>query len=393
MKSPLEQSPEGQNEQTMPSETQAKIPQYKRLAAQMREHIRAGDLKPGDRLPSWAQMRRDYGVNIVTIERAQKELAAEGLLVTRQGSGTFVAEPQSVPVRKGIIGLCGTGITYPAEASVYWTRLVHGVRSAAQSAGHHILLVDNHSTAGWEKVDGMVISEQAGIFPVYKVPDNLPCVSLILKIPGLCSVYCDDGAGIRQAVEHLIASGHRKIGYLHGLEGPPADQRIAAYRGALKSGGISAPEKWMRMMRGVPRLHHQFEYGQQFVETGRDNMRDWLSDGWTELGCTALLAHNDDFALGIIEALQEAGLRVPEDVSVVGFDGTSVASRALPALSTLEVPLEEIGRKGVEILLQQIETDNAAHDDCILPVTLRLGATTTFPSTRDSAIKPDAKGV
>jgi len=296
------------------------------------------------------------------------------------------------PLRKGILGLCGPGIPYPSESSAYWTQLVRGIRSAAQSAEQHVLLLDHHSTQGWEKVDGLLLSAQATKHLISKVPHNMPCVSLLSKIPDMCSVYSDDGAGIFQIVEHLVGLGHRKIGYLYGHEGDEPALRISAYRRAMKAAGIPVGGKWTREIHGVARLHYRFNYGQQFVETGRENMRDWLQEGWAELGCTALLAHNDEMALGVIQALQEFGLRVPEDVSVIGFDGSEIAGYAQPTLSTLEVPLEEIGRKGVEILLQQIEADESSHDDCILPVALRLGAT-TFPPTRDSAIKPNAKGV
>jgi len=376
----------------MKSETQAKIPQYKWLAEQLRGHIRAGDLKPGDRLPSWSQMQREYGVNKYTIERAQKELASEGLLVCRQGSGTFVAQAQSKAVRKGIIGLCGEGITYPLEASPYWARLVHGIRGAAQNVGHHVLLLDADTTAGWEKADGMLISDYSRKFLTNKIPDGLPCVSLLTAKDGMCSVYSDDAQGIRQSVEYLVGLGHRKIGYFHGVS-DTSGTRTGAYRTALATADIKANDDWVRLMHALPRFANRYTHGKQFVEMGRENMRAWLRDGWASLGCTALLAHNDEFAVGIIEALKEAGIRVPEDVSVIGFDGSEPITLSQPSLSTVEVPLEEIGRKGVEILLQQIEADQSAHDDCILPVTLRPGATTAFPPTRDSAIKPNAKGV
>jgi len=376
----------------MQSEAEAKISQFKWLAARLRELIRAGDLKPGDRLPSWSQMQRDYGVHTSTIERAQKELAAEGLLVTRQGSGTFVAQPQNKAVRKGIIGLCGEGITYPLETSPYWARLIHGIRGAAQDAGHHILLLDRHTTQGWEKADGMLISDYTDKELAGKIPHGLPCVWLLAAQKGMCSVYADDGAGIRQSVEHLVRLGHGKIGYFHGERGKFSETRIGGYSMALGAAGIRGKKAWMREMHVLPQLAYSYDHGQQLVQTGRENMREWLREGWAKLGCTALLAHNDDVALGIIEALQEAGIRVPEDVSVIGFDGSQPITLSQPSLSTVEVPLEEIGRKGVEILLQQIEADDATHDDCILPVALRTGATTTFPPTRDSA-QPNAKGV
>ena len=366
----------------MPSKTQTKNPQYKRLANQLRNHIRTGNLKPGDRLPSYSQMQRDFGVNISTIERAQKELAAEGLLISRQGSGTFVA-PKSIPVRKGIIGLCGAGITHDIEVSPYWARLIQGIRQAAESAGHHILLLDNRTTEGWEKADGMLVADYSPNFPASQILPGLPCVSLLSAKEGICSVYSDDAGGISQSVEYLAGLGHRKIGYIgyfHHVEGKPAGQRVEAYRAALTATGIRVEEKRIRTMHSLARFEHSYNYGEQLVEMGRENMREWLNDDWAKLGCTALLAHNDDFAFGVIEALQEVGIRVPDDVSVIGFDGIDITKRLQPSLSTVEVPVREIGVTGVELLLRQIEADKVFSDHRVLPTQLRARESSIAPS-------------
>ena len=366
----------------MPTKTQTKNPQYKWLATQLRDHIRLGDLKPGDRLPSYSQMQRDFGVTISTIERAQKELASEGILISRQGSGTYVA-PKSTPIRKGILGLCGAGITPDIELSPYWARLIQGIRQAAQSAGHHILLLDNQTTNGWEKADGMLVADYLPQFPASRILSGLPCVSLLSEKEGVCSVYSDDGDGIRQSVEHLARLGHRKIGYIgyfHHIDGKAGGRRVEAYRTALTTLGLSVEEEQVRTMHALACFNNRYYYGQRLVETGRENMREWLNSGWAELGCTALLAHNDDFAFGVLEALQEAGIRVPDDISVIGFDGADRIRGAQPSLSTVEVPLREIGAAGVELLLRQIEAEEVFSEHRVLPTQLRERESTAPPS-------------
>lgn len=356
----------------------AKLPQYKWLAQKLRGHIEAGALKPGARLPSWAEMQREYGVNKYTIERAQKLLAEEGLIICRQGSGTYVAELEPKPAmrKKGILGMCGKGFLN-IESSPYWARLSYGIREASQRYGQHLLVLGHDSTDGWENADGLLLSDPSGALVANKVPPGLPCVSVLTPINGMCSVHSDDAAGIHALVRHLIELGHRKICYLHGLDGAVAMRRIAAFREAMELHGIEVPPEWMRSMFGLPQYVYRFDYGARFVETGRDNMARWLEDGWAGLGCTAILAHNDELALGIMEALAEAGLQVPEDVSVAGFDGGGCAERSQPALTTLEVPLEEIGQRSVELLLKQIQSDSAVAAGCVLPVTLRKRASTT----------------
>lgn len=365
----------------MANETQLKTPQYRWLAQQLRGHISAGALTPGDRLPSVAEIQRTYGVNKYTIERAQKELAAEGLLVCRQGSGTFVASPaaRATAQRKKILGMCGVGFLN-IDASPYWAQVMLGMQQAAQAAGNHLLLLGHDSTEGWEKADGLLISDPSAHDIADKVPHELPAISMLTPIKGLCSVYSDDVMGVRLAVEHLLAQGHRKIAYFHGQDGPVSGRRLAAYRAALAAAGIKAEPGWMREMKAIPRYTYLFSYGTDFIETGRENMAAWLREGWADLGCTAMLAHNDDFAHGVLASLSAAGIRVPEDVSVVGFDGNSVAARGALSLTTVEVPLVEIGRRSVELLLDRVGGDDSAHEDCILPVTFHVGASTAPPA-------------
>jgi DNA-binding LacI/PurR family transcriptional regulator len=360
----------------MPTKVE-KTTQYQWLAQQLRKHIHAGELQAGDRLPSWAEMQRVYGVNKYTIERAQKLLAEEGLLVCRQGSGTFVADRLSRPAatRKGILGMSGEGFLN-IQSSPYWAQLMFGIEQAARAHGNHLLLLGHDSTDGWEKADGLLVSDQSGELVANKVPAGLPCVSVLTPIDGICSVYPDDAAGIRSAVAHLVQLGHRKIGYFHGAEGVVSHRRIAAYHEAMNAAGLPVDQKWTRAMRGLPQFVYKFDYGARFVETGRDNMADWLRDGWANLGCTALLAHNDEFALGMIEVLEEAGYRIPDDVSIVGFDGNNITARTAHSLSTVEVPLQEIGQRSVEILLQQITTNECSAAHCVLPAPFRAGDTT-----------------
>jgi DNA-binding LacI/PurR family transcriptional regulator len=99
------------------------------------------------------------------------------------------------------------------------------------------------------------------------------------------------------------------------------------------------------------------------------------------------VAQNDESAIGIIEALQEAGLRVPQDVSVVGFDGAELARHYRPQLTTLHVPLHEIGARGAQLLIEQMDGSHErhrsdapeTHETIMLPAQLQIGGTTASP--------------
>jgi LacI family transcriptional regulator len=102
-------------------------------------------------------------------------------------------------------------------------------------------------------------------------------------------------------------------------------------------------------------------------------MKKWLSDGWRETGCTAILAQNDVAAIGVMQILQEEGIRVPDDVSVMGFDGTEICDLVSPRLWSVMLPLAQIGAKAVEILNRQIAGEADAGETILLPLHLRQG--------------------
>jgi len=99
----------------------------------------------------------------------------------------------------------------------------------------------------------------------------------------------------------------------------------------------------------------------------------WLREGWLETGCTAILVQNDIAAIGVIQMLQKEGIRVPEQVSVIGFDGTELCDLISPRVSAVALPFEQIGAKAMEMLNQQIAGEQSSPQVIMLPVDLREG--------------------
>ncbi|MEO7719177.1 MAG: substrate-binding domain-containing protein, partial [Capsulimonas sp.] len=101
--------------------------------------------------------------------------------------------------------------------------------------------------------------------------------------------------------------------------------------------------------------------------------------GWKTLGYTALIAQNDNAAVGAIEAIREAGLRVPEDISVVGYDGNETYDYFTPRLTTVQVPIQEIGATAARMLIANVRRRGHTADRATVPARLRLGASTGPP--------------
>lgn len=349
---------------------------YEQIAQELRRQIEAGTLRPGDRMPSLRALRERHGVAQETVDKAHNLLEKEGLIVRSQRSGIFVAHPEP-KAATGLIGISGMSFTQ-TDFSAYWTRLMEGVESAAREYDAQILLLNADSATGWDKVDGLLVNSMSAL-PAKYVPRDLPLVSFFWApaIEGTAAerrrvtansdvVLIDDYVGMHAATEHLLTLGHRRIAYLNNSKGSGAFYipRLNGYRDALREAGVTPDDRWLRSLTGpLSPLY--------FMNSSRQTMRRWLQEDWASLGCTALLTHNDDVAWGAVDAMMEAGIDVPGQVSVVGYDGTEIADCCDPKLTTVDVPLRAMGRVGVELLWKRINGE--AHEaELVLPTQLRV---------------------
>jgi DNA-binding LacI/PurR family transcriptional regulator len=346
---------------------------YLHLVNYLSRQIRNGQLKAGDRLPTFVELQAAFSVTSPTVNRAMIELEQKGLVERRRGSGIYVsAQSKSAPARNWVIGLAGFGFQFGGQ-SLYWSELLAGIREEAARTGTQILLLDYNSSAGWEKADGFLICDWTNSTTLHYVPHSAPCVSVLVAVEGVASVVANEFEGMRSAVRHLLQLGHTRVAYLHGPRHTNTTQRIAAYDEALRSASIETQAEWKRL------LLWEHDHEEDFFRAGRFMMADWLRDNWDQLGCTALLCQNDETALGAIEALREAGLSVPHDVSVVGFDGLAIGEYFSPRLTTVKMPLREIGASAVKLLNSQIETDAVSTRHEILGVRLHANQSATAP--------------
>jgi LacI family transcriptional regulator len=147
-------------------------------------------------------------------------------------------------------------------------------------------------------------------------------------------VAIDNAGGSTAITRHLVELGHRRIAYVTGPDGrSTTTARLAGFRAALAEAGIAVDEKLV--------VHGDFSR-----QAGREAVERLLATG---RGFTAVLAANDLVAAGAVSALRAAGRRIPDDVSVAGYDNLPTAVDVWPNLTTVHVPLEEIGRKAIEL--------------------------------------------
>ena len=154
-------------------------------------------------------------------------------------------------------------------------------------------------------------------------------------------VNCDDFGGGKMAANYLISMGHTKIGLVCGVfDSLPTHKRLLGYQTAL-------------MEHNLPYVPKYILAGESWsYEDGYRNGRELLS---LPDPPTAIFAMSDVMAQGVIHAAEDMGLRVPDDLSVHGYDRIEYLEYTRPALTTVEMPLKEIGRKGAEVIIRLIE--------------------------------------
>ena len=251
-------------------------------------------------------------------------------------------------------GLSGT-FTDPASVMV-----LQGIARATEDAGVALLLVPERGGVRDAVVDAFCLYSLAAEHPSVAAARERGVPLVVVDAPrieGHAFVGSEDRRGARLAVEHLLALGHRRFALL--TTSAVHQDRLAGYREALEAAGV----EWAR-----------YELAANLPERGLEGGRLALA---AEPRPTALIAATDQLALGALEAASEAGLRVPDEVSVIGFDDIPGAAWSRPALTTVRQPLLEKGEVAGRLL-----SGGADGREVILPVELVVRGSTA-PAARD----------
>jgi DNA-binding LacI/PurR family transcriptional regulator len=250
------------------------------------------------------------------------------------------------------------GVEHAAREAGYFVSIAAlrevGPDSIADAVGH---FMD-------QAVDGIAVlvphSDTLAVLEQMNLP--VPVVAVGSAGSDLVSgAMVDQRTGARLAVEHLIKEGHRRIGHVAGPAGwTDAAQRAEGWRAALREAGLDES----LLVEGDWSAGSGYAIGRR------------LASGLT---ATAIFVGNDQMALGLLRAFTEAGVRVPDDVSVVGFDDQPEAGYFTPPLTTVRQDFEELGRRCMDIMLKEIESGAAVSSTVVKPE-LVLRASTAAPA-------------
>lgn len=344
----------------------------------LQKRIEAGHYPPGSWLPAERALASEFGLDRSAVRSALTQLESGGLIVREAGRRPWVriGAPRQgrsrPPAKTGqhIAAILPQHPVFPASLA-----LMHGINAALRSAESALRLqvMDTHGGSGrretelerqaldsamQDSIAGVVLwhlggastlpqlreLEQRGIPVVFvdRHPPELPCDF----------VGCDNYAGMEAAVEHLRRQGHRRIAHLTTDEAVTAvAERQAAYTESMQA---AAMQGGGQELGPLPAWIHAVPHDRTFEVTSACDQFFALAEP-----PTAVVALNDSLAYHFIAECHKRGKRVPEDVSVIGFDDLEEHSVRPPLLTTLHQPFDKMGRRAAELLLRRLSGPDA----------------------------------
>lgn len=339
------------------------------------------------RRPTLLTLARELGVSRTTVSNAfsrPDQLSADlrdRILSAAAEAGFSGPSLAAASLRTGktrTLGVLFTDSLTYAFSDPVSARFLAGIAAEAEVAGYAITIVSaprsgSPSPVAQAVMDGMII---------YSVDDNSPALKIarerdLARVmvdqrpePGLACVNIADRAGAETAANHLIDLGHRRLAVVTVAAGPAecaivdgsavssnyvANERLAGWRQAVESAGLAAPVTVSCPLNG--REHGRRAAGLLVALRERPS---------------AIACLSDEIALGVVDGLQSAGLRVPMDVSVIGFDDAPEAGQGRPLLSTIQQPYQEKGALAARLLMEQLGRPESGRPPLheVLPVRL-----------------------
>lgn len=326
-------------------------------------------------MPTIRDVAKLAGVAPITVSRVINDSGYTGL-ETRQRVQEAIQSLGYVPnslaqsfrwKHTGLLALVITDVTNP-----FWTTVARGVEDAASDAGLNVILCNtDESDAKQERyvhallrkqIDGLLlVPTSRGLKALqFAASQHVPVVVLDRRLPGadVDIVRCDSQLGARLVVQHLLSLGHRQIAFLSGpADIPTAEDRLAGYRQALRFAGLG-PESEL------------VYFGYFTVESGQIMAEQALSNRPRP---TALFAGNNFIAIGALKYLQFIGIKIPGELSVVGFDDLPLHLVIDPFLTVVSQPAYEMGRMAAKLLIDRLQNSQpGASREIVLPSTVVL---------------------
>jgi LacI family transcriptional regulator len=339
------------------------------------------------------EVARKAGVSIATVSRVLNDVGpVDGR--TREHVRTVAREMHYFPNALGRSlsrrRTDGIGLLLPDLFGEFFSEVIRGADQTAQQNHYHLVVSSSHANRAEieaalrmmrGRVDGLIVMSpniEAHVLRA-NLPQSLPVVLLNCVVDGddFDSLNVDNEGGAYQMVQHLISHGHQRIAIIKGSEGNfEAAERLRGYRRALEHGSAECDTS----------LEIQGAFSEA---SGYDAVRTMLA---LRSRPTAVFASNDAMAIGALSGLRDAGLRVPDDMALAGFDDVPIAQYLTPALTSVHVSISDLGVQAICRLIDAVREKNShVRQHSLLTNTLALREScgcTNPPSTTTTEEEP-----
>ena len=340
---------------------------YKKAAAQIRELITNGTYRVGQRIPTEVELCESLAIGRQTLRKAVSMLEEEGQLRRVQGSGTYVCGQEEAPAAEAaafpVIHSTTITLLMMNSNSYIFLSIMQGI---SEELGRHGYLLNTMMTDGDYEQERMILKNllanppaaliveptHAGNLSVnrdlYKeVFCQIPCVLIHADaMEGAPALQLRDREGVKKAADYLISLGHRRLGSIFVFDEMTGQNRYRGYLDALSEHKIrheGMDSIWLESNKKTDIFE---EKGSLALDRMLENV-------------TAVLCHDDRVAGHLVWYLKRKGIRVPEDISVIGYDDSEYARADLP-LTTVTHPQAEYGRRAAMAALDLIRTGGQA---------------------------------
>lgn len=328
-------------------------PKYYQLKEYIKGLMQRGELVPGSQLPSEHMLANQFKLSRHTVRQALGELENEGLIYREQGRGTFCSTRKN----NGKITIAVV-TTYISE--YIFPSVIRGIEEILSTAGYTLILANTGNDKGKEAqcLENLLSQDIAGMIiePTKSARENINSKYFVelekRRIPYLMFhaayqdmdapfIIMDDEKGGYMVTQYLLQLGHREIAGIFKADDIQGIKRQNGFMAALADYNIQVKPEYLSNYD----TEHIKSYPYQFVR-GLMNRSDRP---------TAIVCYNDEIAINIMEAIREEGLKVPEQISIVGYDDSSLAVASEIKLTTIKHPKADLGRQAARFIIDMLE--------------------------------------
>jgi GntR family transcriptional regulator, arabinose operon transcriptional repressor len=330
------------------------LPKYVQLKNHLKELIRRGEIPPGEPLPSENTLMRQFKVSRHTVRQSLGELKSEGWVSSEQGRGTYsIYREKSNGRTVAVLTTYISDYIFPA--------IISGIEEVLSAAGFTLTLISTGNDKNKEAqclenllsqdIVGLIVEPTKSATPNHNLKyfqelgkRQIPYLMLHAVYSDLdpAHVIMDDEAGGYLAAQYLLQLGHREIAGIFKVDDLQGIKRQAGFIRALQEYHIELPLGFVGNYNTEEQL---FSYPYRFIRNLLQNTPR----------PTAVVCYNDHIALEVLKAIRDMEMRVPEDISLVGFDDSNLALASEVKLTTIKHPKVEMGRQAARMIIEMIE--------------------------------------